>query len=65
MELLSIQDGAVRLRIQANGHGCGSKPEALREIVESAMLSGRSRCSSLLIEDARRPDLVQIGVFAL
>ncbi len=24
VELLSIEDGAVRLRLQANGHGCGS-----------------------------------------
>ena len=24
VELLSMEDGAVRLRLQANGHGCGS-----------------------------------------
>ena len=29
VELLSVQDGAVRLRLRANGHGCGSTPEAL------------------------------------
>ena len=37
VELLSIQDGAVRLRLRANGHGCGSTAAALREMVEEAV----------------------------
>lgn len=61
VELLGIQDGVVRLRIQANGHGCGSKPEALREIVENAIYQGAPDVVSLLIEDPK-PSLVQIGV---
>jgi len=64
VELLGVQDGVVRLRIQANGHGCGSKLEALREIVESAVIQGAPDVVSLLIEEPR-PSLVQIGVLAL
>jgi Fe-S cluster biogenesis protein NfuA len=64
VELLGIQDGVVRLRIRANGHGCGSKPEALREIVESAVMQGAPDVVSLFIEEPQ-PSLVQIGVFAL
>src|SRR5579872_5471640 len=32
VKLLSIEDGAVRLRLQANGHGCGSTGAALKDI---------------------------------
>jgi len=64
VELLGIQEGVVRLRIHANGHGCGSKPEALREIVESAVIEGAPDVVSLFIEEPK-PSLVQIGVFAL
>jgi Fe-S cluster biogenesis protein NfuA len=64
VELLGIQEGVVRLRIHANGHGCGSKPEALREIVESAVMQGAPDVVSLLIEEPK-PSLVQIGVLAL
>lgn len=61
VELLGIQDGVVRLRLHANGHGCGSTPEALKEIVEAAVLNGAPDVASLLIE-APQPSLVQIGM---
>ena len=31
MELLGIKDGVVRLRLHANGHGCGSTPEVVAD----------------------------------
>ena len=34
VELLSLQDGAVRLRLKANGHGCGSTAQELKELVD-------------------------------
>ena len=61
VELLGIQDGVVRLRLHANGHGCGSTAEALKEIVENAVLQAAPDVASLLIEDAK-PSLVQIGM---
>jgi Fe-S cluster biogenesis protein NfuA len=50
LELLSIQDGAVRLRIQANGHGCGSTSQSLKEAVEEAIYREAPDVASLLIE---------------
>jgi Fe-S cluster biogenesis protein NfuA len=52
VELLSIQDGAVRLRLHANGHGCGSTAQALKEIVENAMYQGAPDITALTIEGA-------------
>jgi Fe-S cluster biogenesis protein NfuA len=37
VELLSMEDGVVRLRLSAGKHSCGSTTQALREIVEDAM----------------------------
>lgn len=52
MELLSIRDGEVRLRLEANGHGCGSTAEALQEIVEEAVYQEAPDVTALLIEGA-------------
>jgi Fe-S cluster biogenesis protein NfuA len=52
VELLSIQDGAVRLRLHANGHGCGSTTEALKEIVEDAVYRSAPDIASLVVEGA-------------
>jgi Fe-S cluster biogenesis protein NfuA len=52
VELLSIQDGAVRLHLHANGHGCGSTAEALKEIVEDAVYQSAPDIASLVIEGA-------------
>ncbi len=52
LELLSIEDGAVRLRLHANGHGCGSTPQALREMVEEAVYQTAPDVTSLAIEGA-------------
>jgi Fe-S cluster biogenesis protein NfuA len=52
VELLSIQDGAVRLRLHANGHGCGSTAEALKEIVEDAVYQSAPDVTALVIEGA-------------
>ena len=61
VELLSIQEGAVRLRLHANGHGCGSTPEALREIVENAVYQAVPDVADLFIEsDAPKQDFVPL-----
>jgi Fe-S cluster biogenesis protein NfuA len=56
VELLSIEDGAVRLRLQANGHGCGSTAPALKEIVEDAVYQAAPDITSLVIEGAEEKD---------
>jgi Fe-S cluster biogenesis protein NfuA len=52
VELLSIEDGAVRLRLQANGHGCGSTRAALKEMVEDAVYQAAPDITALVIEGA-------------
>lgn len=56
VELLGLEDGAVRVRIESKGHGCGSTIEALKEIVESAIYESAPDIASLAIdagEDSR------------
>ena len=52
VELLSMEDGAVRLRLLAHGHGCGSSPQSLRELIEDALYQAAPDLTSLVIEGA-------------
>jgi Fe-S cluster biogenesis protein NfuA len=52
VQLLSIEDGAVRLRLHANGHGCGSTAQALKEMVEDAIYQAAADVADLIIEGA-------------
>lgn len=52
VELLSIQEGAVRLRLRANGHGCGSTAQALKEIVTEAVYQTAPDITALVIDGA-------------
>jgi Fe-S cluster biogenesis protein NfuA len=47
VELLGISDAVVRVKIQTSGNGCGSSPDALKVIVEQAILEAA-------------PDVVQV-----
>jgi Fe-S cluster biogenesis protein NfuA len=52
VELLSSRDGAVRVRLHANGHGCGSTAQPLKEMVEEAMYQSAPDIASLVVEGA-------------
>lgn len=52
VDLVSIQDGAVRLRLRANGHGCGSTAEALKRVVEEMVYQEAPDITSLVVEGA-------------
>jgi Fe-S cluster biogenesis protein NfuA len=52
VELLSIEDGAVRLRLDADGNGCGSTPQALKQMVEDAVYRTAPDITALVIESA-------------
>jgi Fe-S cluster biogenesis protein NfuA len=61
VELLSIQDGAVRLGLQANGHGCGSTAQALKEMVEEAVYQKAPDVTALVVEGVgQKPGFVPI-----
>jgi Fe-S cluster biogenesis protein NfuA len=38
VELLSVNDAVVKVKIHASGHGCGSSADALKTIIEQAIL---------------------------
>jgi Fe-S cluster biogenesis protein NfuA len=50
LELLSNQEGVVKLRIQVTEHACGSTGKTLRKIVEDALYEAAPDMNSLQIE---------------
>src|SRR5665213_3088802 len=54
VELLAMEGGAVRLRLRANGHGCGSNAQSLKELVEDAIYQAAPDLNSLVIEGAEK-----------
>jgi Fe-S cluster biogenesis protein NfuA len=52
VELIAVQDGAVRVRLRANGHGCGSTAEALKEMVKNAVYQSAPDIVSITVEGA-------------
>jgi Fe-S cluster biogenesis protein NfuA len=61
VQLLSIRDGAVHLRINATGHGCGSNAETMKETIEEAVYRYAPDVTSLTIDGAgAKPGFVPI-----
>ena len=52
VELLSMEDGAVRLRLLAHGHGCGSSRQSLKELIEDVLYQAAPDLTSLVVEGA-------------
>lgn len=50
VELVSIEDGAVRLQLHANGQGCGSTAQSLKQMVEEAVYQAAPDIAGLAIE---------------
>jgi Fe-S cluster biogenesis protein NfuA len=50
VELVSLENAALRLSVRAHGDGCGSAGEALKEIVEAAIYQTAPDIVSLTIE---------------
>ena len=49
MKLVSIDEGAVQLRLHTSGHACGSTTKDLRSIVEGSMYDFAPDLTSLTI----------------
>jgi len=52
VDLLSVVDGAIRLRLHANGESCGSNPQSLKLMVEEAIYQAAPDLTTLSIEGA-------------
>jgi Fe-S cluster biogenesis protein NfuA len=50
VELLSLDDGVVRLRLQGNCHGCPSSAETLKQTIEQAIYLAAPDVASLEVE---------------
>lgn len=49
VELVSIQDGAIQIRLRTTGHGCGSTTKNLKAIVEEAVYDQAPDLTSVMI----------------
>src|SRR5262249_48649673 len=52
VELLELATSGLRLRIHGSGHGCHSSPDALRQVVEEAILAKAPDVPGLQIDIA-------------
>ena len=50
LELLGVNDGAIRLRVELGAHTCGSTAKTVQATVEGAMYDAAPDLTSLLIE---------------
>jgi len=51
VELVSLQDGAIQLRLRTSGHGCGSTTKKLKAIVEESINDQAPDLTSLTIHE--------------
>jgi NifU-like domain len=49
IELLELEEGVVRLRVESSGHGCGSTTENVRSMVEEGVYEYAPDVTSLVI----------------
>lgn len=49
-ELLGMEEGMARIRIKSSGHGCGSSTDALRLVVEQAVLGAAPELAEIIVE---------------
>jgi Fe-S cluster biogenesis protein NfuA len=65
VDFAGIDDqGVIRLRLEAAGHGCGSSPDAVRAVVADAVSAAVPEAAGLDIEMVQAPaelPLLQIG----
>lgn len=59
VELVEVHEDVVRLRLSAKGHGCGSTPQALREMVEQAVYGAAPDVTTLIVEGTEDADTRQ------
>jgi Fe-S cluster biogenesis protein NfuA len=52
VELVAIADTAVTVKIHSSGHGCGSSPEALKRMVEQAIMEAAPEVVDVIAEGA-------------
>jgi Fe-S cluster biogenesis protein NfuA len=54
-ELVSVQDGVVRLRVKVEGHGCGSTKRNVQSTIEESIYEAAPDLTSLIVEGLEEP----------
>jgi len=49
-ELIGVSDGVVRVKLESSGHGCGNSPDALRTMLEQAILEVAPEAVEVAVE---------------
>lgn len=49
-ELTGISEGVVRVKLDSSGHGCGNSPDALRTMLEQAILEAAPEAVEVAVE---------------
>ena len=51
-ELIGVAEGIVRVKLESSGHGCGNSPDALRTMLEQAVLEAAPEVVEVVVEGA-------------
>ena len=51
-ELIGVSEGVVRVKLQSSGHGCGNSPDALRTMLEQAILEVAPEAVEVAVESS-------------
>jgi Fe-S cluster biogenesis protein NfuA len=51
-ELIGVSEGVVRVKLESSGHGCGNSPDALRTMLEQAILEIAPEAVEVAVEGA-------------
>ncbi len=64
-ELLSVQDGNIRVRARITGHACGSTAGTARSLIENALYEAAPDMNSLVVEGLAKDEPAPSGFVAL
>jgi Fe-S cluster biogenesis protein NfuA len=62
VKLISINDASVRVKLESSGHGCGSSPEALKLVVEQAILEAGPEIAEIIAEVSSNTAFIPLGM---
>jgi Fe-S cluster biogenesis protein NfuA len=62
VELLGVAEAMVRVKIQSSGNGCGSSPDALKQMVEQAILEAAPDVVQVVAEGAPSSGFVPLNM---
>ncbi len=62
VELISVSDASVRVKIESSGHGCGSAPDKLKLTVEQAILEAAPEVVEIVVDTPSNAAFVPLNM---